>query len=267
METGSVKLVYFSPTGTTRNVVEGIVRGIDAGRVDTVDITRPGAREVPLQLEEDELLILGVPVYMGRVPALLTDWLHAMTAKGTPAVPVVVYGNRVYDDALIELADIITERGCRPVAGGAWIGEHSFSTDATPTAKDRPDAGDLDTAVEFGKKIRKKLDRISSVENIPYIQLPGSRPYRGDPKLWNVDFIAVSDACTQCGTCAELCPVGAIDSTDGHSIDTGRCITCCACIRYCPELARSMKPGLVMDASLRLHTLYKERKEPEYFLD
>jgi len=49
-------------------------------------------------------------------------------------------------------------------------------------------------------------------------------------------------------------------------IDTKKCITCCACIRNCPEQARSMKPGLVRDASVRLHTLYRERKEPEYFL-
>ncbi|MDD3112620.1 MAG: ferredoxin, partial [Methanofollis liminatans] len=110
MKTESVKLVYFSPTGTTKAVVQGIARGIDHGSVDVLDITRPDARVQPLETSENELLVVGVPVYMGRVPALVTEWLHAIAARNTPAVCVVVYGNRVYDDALIELEDILT--GC-----------------------------------------------------------------------------------------------------------------------------------------------------------
>ncbi len=81
-----------------------------------------------------------------------------------------------------------------------------------------------------------------------------------------LDFIAVSDACIQCGICAEGCPVGAIDPGDSTRVDTTTCITCCACIKNCPQHARTMKPGPVKDASMRLHTLYGERKEPEYFL-
>ena len=141
---------------------------------------------------ENELLVVGVPVYMGRVPALVTEWLHAIAARNTPAVCVVVYGNRVYDDALIELEDILTGCGCRPIAGAAYIGEHSFSTDETPTAKDRPDAGDLHHAESFGRKIREKLDAIASADQIPDGAIPGCRPYRGDSKLWTVDFIAVA---------------------------------------------------------------------------
>jgi ferredoxin len=266
MEMESVKLVYFSPTGTTKAVVQGIARGIHPGNVESVDITRPDARIQPLRTSEKELLIIGVPVYMGRVPALLTDWLRAISAQNTPAVCVVVYGNRAYEDALIELNDILTQCGCRPIAGAAYLGEHSFSDDETPTAKDRPDARDVHHAESFGRKVREKLTAIPSVDRISGVTIPGCHPYRGDSTLWTVDFIAVGDACTQCGICAAECPVGAIDPDDSAVIDTEKCITCCACIKHCPEHARSMKPGLVKDAQLRLHTLYSERKEPECFL-
>ena len=274
MKMESVKLVYFSPTGTTKTVVQEIARGINPGNVELLDITRPDARKQPLHTSENELLIIGVPVYMGRVPALLTEWLHAIKAHNTPAVCVVVYGNRVYDDALLELKDILTQCGCKPIAGAAFIGEHSFSTAETPTAEGRPDASDLHHAESFGRKIQEKFHSVPSVDQISEVKLPGCHPYRGEPChpyrrdsiFWNVDFIAVSDACIQCGACAEGCPVGAIDPENSSVIDTEKCITCCACIKHCPKHARTMKPGLVRDASLRLNTLYKERKEPEFFL-
>ncbi len=266
MNIASVKLVCFSPTGTSKTVLQGIARGINHGRAELIDITRPDARQEPLETGEDELLVVAVPVYMGRVPALLLDWLQAIRAHRTPAVCVVVYGNRVYDDALLELKDIVTRCGCVPIAGAAYIGEHSFSDAGTPTAEGRPDADDLVHAEIFGRKVREKLQSASSVSRLSDVAVPGTYPYRGDATLWTVDFIAVGDACMQCGVCADVCPVGAVAADDPRLTDTNVCITCCACIKKCPENARSMKPGPVKDAQLRLHTLYGERKEPEYFV-
>ncbi len=266
MKVESVKLVYFSPTGTTKAVVQSIAHGIHPVIIEFIDITTPGARKKPLETSEKELLIVAVPVYMGRVPSILIEWLNAIKAHDTPAACVVVYGNRVYDDALLELKNIMVTCGCKPIAGAAFIGEHSFSNAETPTAENRPDASDEKYAELFGRKIQEKINAISIIDLIADVNIPGCYPYRGDSKLWTIDFIEVSDACTQCGTCAKGCPVGAIGSENSNFIDTEKCITCCACIKRCPKHARTMKPGLVKDASLRLSTLYKERKEPEYFL-
>jgi ferredoxin len=266
MKIQSLKLVCFSPTGTTKAVVQGIARGINHSTAELIDITTPHARKEPLATSEHELLIVAVPVYMGRVPALLMEWLNAIHAHQTPAVCVVVYGNRVYDDALLELKDIVKKCGCVPIAGAAYIGEHSFSNAETPTAQGRPDDDDLRHAEMFGRKIQEKLQSVSSISQIPDVQVPGTYPYRGDSTLWVVDFIAVNDRCSHCGVCAEVCPTGAIDPENSAVIDQEKCITCCACIKRCPDNARTMKPGPVKDASKRLHDLYKERKEPEYFL-
>ena len=266
MKMESVKLVYFSPTGTTKAVVQDIAHGINPSTMELIDITNPNTRKQPLLTSENELLVIGVPVYMGRVPALLIEWLNAIQAHNTPTVCVVVYGNRVYDDALLELKNIVMKCGCIPIACAVYIGEHSFSNSETPTAQGRPDEDDLNHAKVFGQEIREKLQSISLISQISDVHVPGIYPYRGDSKLWIVDFIAVSDECSQCGICAEKCPVGAVDAENSRLIDTEKCITCCACIKNCPQSARSVKPGLVKDASVRLHTLYNQRKEPECFI-
>ncbi|MFA5089071.1 MAG: EFR1 family ferrodoxin, partial [Candidatus Omnitrophota bacterium] len=250
MQIDTVKLVYFSPTGTTQNVVRAIARGFAPGSIEEIDITTPAARVRPLQTTNNELLIVGVPVYVGRVPAIVLPWLKAIRAENTPAVCVVLYGNRTYEDALLELKDIVTACGCRAVAGAAFLGEHSFSDAGTPIARGRPDAGDLRRAEEFGKKIHEKIRSGSPASAVPEAAIPGQYPYRGDSRLWTEDFIEVGDACTQCGICAAKCPVGAIDPEDSKKTDAKLCVSCCACIRYCPEQARSIRPGRVKDAQL-----------------
>ena len=45
----------------------------------------------------------------------------------------------------------------------------------------------------------------------------------------------ITDACVSCGTCAGVCPVGAISEGDGkYVIDAGACLSCGACAGACP---------------------------------
>ncbi len=265
MNIQSLKLVYFSPTGTTKAFIQGIARGLNYGNTEIIDITKAEARTHPLKTTENDLLVIGLPVYMGRVPALLMEWLHLVKACNTPTVCIVVYGNRAYGDALLELKNILIERGCKPIACAAFIGEHSFSSSETPIAEGRPDARDLIQAELLAHKINEKLQSISSVDLISEISIPGNYPYDGITKVWDVDFIRVNNDCSQCGICAEICPMGAVNFENSSLIDIEKCITCCACIRTCPQNARTMKPSPVKEWATRLNKLYKERKEPEYF--
>jgi ferredoxin/flavodoxin len=265
MKIQSLKLVYFSPTGTTKAIIQGVARRINQSTVEVIDITKPNARKQQLQTSENDLLVIGLPVYMGRVPALVMEWLHLIKAYNTPTECLVVYGNREYGDALLELKNILIERGCKLIACAAFIGEHSFSSSETPVAEDRPDARDLIQAELLAHKINEKLQSISSGDFISDISIPGNYPYDGITKIWDIDFIAVSNDCLQCGICAERCPMGAVNFENSSLIDIEKCITCCACIKSCPQNARTMKSSLVKERAVLLNNLYKERKEPVIF--
>lgn len=267
MDVQSIKMVFFSPTGTSKAVIQGIARGIDQPITELIDITPADARNTPLKVSETDLLVVAVPVYVGRVPDVLLDWLDAIEApQHTPAVCVVLYGNREYDDALLELNDILVQRGCKPIAAAAFIGEHSFSSSETPIAVARPDENDMDQAERFGKKIKEKFLSLSSTAAVSEIKVPGNHPYREREAKLPADFIAVSDQCTQCGVCAKACPVEAIDPEDSSLTDKKKCILCCACIKACQETARTMKESKIKEIAIRLHEICKERKEPVFFL-
>ena len=144
MNISSVKLVYFSPTGTTKKVLQGIARGLCVESIEHVALTMPDADTKPIDNFTNELVVIGAPVYGGRLPNDAVARLKRLKARNTPAVVVVVYGNREYEDALLELSNLSKELGFIPISAGAFIGEHSFSTGDMPIAEGRPDTKDID---------------------------------------------------------------------------------------------------------------------------
>ncbi|MFN2131051.1 MAG: flavodoxin family protein [Anaerolineae bacterium] len=103
----AVRLAYFSPTHTTERVLEAIARGARAREIGRIDLTPPAADRT-FEVSGDELAIIGAPVYGGRIPPEAARRLRQLRGNLTPAVPVVVYDNRAYEDALLELCDLAT---------------------------------------------------------------------------------------------------------------------------------------------------------------
>ena len=106
MKNNTIKLLYFSPTGTTRKVLESIAKGITDRIVEHIDLTMPENGQKPVPPFKDEIVLIGVPVYGGRVPVEAIKRLQRITANKTLAIPVVVYGNREFEDALLELKNL-----------------------------------------------------------------------------------------------------------------------------------------------------------------
>lgn len=266
-----VHLMYFSPTGTTKKIVDEIgnkiveIKGIES--TITIDFTLPKQRENGQIFKADDLLVIGVPVYAGRIPNILLNYLSTIKGNETVVIPIVLYGNRDYDDALIELNDILSSNGFRVIAAASFIGEHSFSK---TLAKDRPDDVDLSIARSFSESVCKKIEG----DSFSFVNIKGNRPYRKyympkDKDEKSVDIRRISpktdNNCIDCKLCANVCPMGSIDYNDVTKM-IGICIKCGACIKLCPTQSKYFDDPDYIRHKHELEEQFKKRREPELFV-
>ncbi len=274
MDIGTISCFCFSPTGSTRRITENIAQGINPAHTEIIDLTKPVHRRGVDTAFEGKAVILASPVYYGRVPQSAAAFFDLLDGKQAHAILVVVYGNRAYEDALRELHDIAMERDFIPVAGAAFVAEHSYSAPTHPIAQGRPDKEDLLKARSFGAEVRKKLESFPAGKSLPPLRVPGKMPYVEPFNLnrlmearHHLPLTPETDTylCNGCGQCAEVCPTGAISREDTQIIDRWKCLICFACIKSCPAGAKQMKSPHFNNAVEELYSSCRERKEPEWY--
>ncbi|MDR2954045.1 MAG: 4Fe-4S binding protein [Prevotella sp.] len=259
MEYKKLNLIYFSATNTTKSTVESIAQGMGIVNIVKYDITKGQNEEITFS--EEDIVIFGLPVYSGRVPAISVDSLNKFTGNNTPAIIVCVYGNRDYDDALLELRDIVIANGFSIVSAGAFIGQHSIFPQV---GWSRPDKDDTEKTIDFGKRCIKLLENISDITIIPKIEVKGHFPYK-IPKP--VPLTPKGNRkCDACGKCVRNCPTHAIDIDTPRKTDKSLCIACARCIYVCPQKARDFRGIIYKLASRKFVKANAQRKEPEIIL-
>ena len=67
----NLNLLYFSPTGTTEKILESVSGAMDYPVKNTYDLTRSENREKHITFSDEDIVIVGVPVYAGRIPQIL----------------------------------------------------------------------------------------------------------------------------------------------------------------------------------------------------
>ena len=241
----NVRAVYFTGTGNTKAMVCAVAKAAAdklGCPMESLDCSLPAARQQPLTFSPDELLVLGTPVYAGRVPNVLLPWLTGQfTGNGAPVIPVVTYGNRNFDDGLMELRNLSIANGFVPVGAAAFVGTHSFST---TLGAGRPNQDDMALAAQLGTQAAEKLLADAPLQPVAVEGEDPIRPYytprdrNGTPiNILKVKPKTDPDKCVKCGLCARLCPMGSIDFEDFSNV-AGKCIKCCACVKKCPTGAK-----------------------------
>lgn len=251
----NVYKMVFSPTGGTMKAADMVAQTL-ADEVTLVDLCDSKKDFRSLVLNEDDVAVIAVPSYGGRVPTTAVARLSKCRGNGARAVLMAVYGNRAYEDTLLELQDTVKEAGFKVVAAIAAVAEHSI---AHQFATGRPDAQDQQLLETFAQSTKEKL--ASGELSAPH--LPGNRPY----KTSSVSMVPkATKACVSCGLCAQKCPVQAIDRLYPQNVDKKACISCMRCVTICPQHARTIHPIMQFAAGLALKKACSQRKEAELFI-
>lgn len=252
----NIHLVYFSPAFSTRKVIRKIAESFSCEIIEH-DITQ--GIDNDLSFTSTDFVIFGVPVYAGRVPALAVQIIEKIKGDNTPAVATVVYGNRDYDDALLELKEITEKNGFLTIGAGAFVARHSIFPQV---AHNRPDEKDDILLLEFGKKC---IDKYHQIRSQKHFLIKGNKPYK---KASKIPFAPKGNRkCNNCGTCVKMCPTGAIPKEKPKTTDKTLCIACTRCMDVCPQKARRFNGLLFKIVSKKFTSKYNERKEPEEFFD
>ena len=249
-----VNVLVFSPTGNSELVALTVASELGE-KVNVVDLTK-----THLMVEtfdpKDPMVIAG-PVFGGRLPSLMVERLKSFSFNGVKVITLVTYGNRAFEDALLELNNTVSELGGTPIASAAVVARHSM----VPTvAQNRPSDVDLANLKAFARMAKKKL----SQTEFDALKVPGDFPYHSWTKSPLTPII--DGNCVKCGQCVRLCPVGAIDANDPSKVDAEKCILCMRCVFVCSQKSRVLPEPVRVMIGQKLAPVAAIHRDNEFFL-
>lgn len=249
----TVQFYYFSPTGGTKACGECFCKNI-ANNVNAINL---GLEDAAFNADCN-LAVFAMPVFAGRIPTVAAEKLSALNGNGKKAVTLVVYGVRAYEDALLEVNNVVKAANFTVIASAALVAQHSI---VPAVGQGRPDEEDKASIAVFAEKVMKKL----ASGNEQAVTVPGNFPYR-DAGSMPFTPICLSE-CGKCGACVAACPTKAMVLDDeGIKTDVDSCILCMACTAACPKKARVLPAPVQENMNEKMSALISVRRENEYFL-
>lgn len=260
MNIKTVNFVYFSPTDSTKKILELIAACFDL-KPNFIDMTPLGSEKNEITFGKDDFVLFALPVYSGRVPKTFVERLKNLKGSNTPCAVIATYGNREFNDSVLEMSDIAKKAGFITIGALAAVTEHSV---VRIIAAGRPDESDKAAIKDFAQAINKRFGEITDISKFEAPKLPGKRPYR---RYIELPMAPKSNkACNGCKACVKVCPVGALSFDGGVRTDKKKCIGCMKCVRVCPKKARTMGKLKMTAATLFMKIVANKYKKTGMYL-
>lgn len=269
--------VFFSPVNNTRTMVKKVAGDLAKKLelpVEFIDFTTPADRGQGWKFGKEDLVVFGTPTFAGRIPNKILPYVQTLfEGDETLAVAMVTFGNRNFENSLIEVKNELVNHNFSPFAGAAIACQHSFTE---KLATERPDGEDIRQIEAFVEEIAELLKHTQKKEELwTPVAVPGDDPLTGYYVPLGVDgqpvqFLkakpkTIEEDCDHCGACAAHCPVEAIDFNDETKVP-GTCIKCQACVKVCHTGAKYFDDEKFLSHVKMLEENYTRRAKPQFFI-
>jgi len=244
-----IVIVYFSGTGNTKIVADEIVKHLKAETYDAELIPVENAEAIKGIDLSNKVLGIGFPVYAGSYQHELFDKAIEYLGNQSEPVPAFVFctyagmamgmgimARRLKDDNIYTLI----QKGfkCPSSGWGTFMSEKNLGYNIM-------NSFDKNLFAKIKKYVRKLIERLEKFEDKPFLKLGFVLPMthtfvklneESEKKNLFYNLTIDKEKCTDCGLCAEKCPIGNIVSNNNQIeiADKDNCLLCGRCISICP---------------------------------
>jgi flavodoxin/NAD-dependent dihydropyrimidine dehydrogenase PreA subunit len=237
-----ILIVIFSATGNTAKiaeVIQGELKQLGAD-IEEKDITSYDDRNDSFDLTPYHAVLFGFPIYAGRAPRIVREWLETLDGQGKLCATFFTYGGLTVHPVHFSTREILEHRGFDLVSSAEFLAKHTFNIGGWSAMEDRPNESDFGVAREFAKQTYKRFvgedpgrpdvfekteltqEQLDEGEKLPLLAITQL------PSRMGAD-------CSMCMICEELCPTHAMNAEMGEASEKEKCIACLRCIDNCPE--------------------------------
>lgn len=207
--------LYFSPTGGTRKVLDIICSAWNCQK-EYINLSDISKLNLSITFNEKDICIVSVPSFSGRVPQFIIPILQQLQGNNAKVILITTYGNRAFDDTLLELKDTMEQSSFLCYCAIAAAARHSVMP---KYGSGRPDSDDIEELKQFSIQCCNILK-----EPFSPLEIPGNRPYR---RYVSIPITPKADKhCIDCGLCNRTCPVHAIPDNNYRKCNANICISC-----------------------------------------
>ena len=228
-------VLYFSGTGNSRYVAKKIA---ESSGDELVSIGQKIKSRDFSEIRSEKPLVFVGPVYAGRLPRVMEDYIRKVKFTGTQRAYFVVTCAQTPWVTVQYVEKLCAEKGFSLLGFNSIVMPQGYIAGGGTQPKDVND--------KILKAAEPKI--ISIAETIRDKQmLPKEQPGKAmmskvlNPIMYSMMISAkgfrVTDKCTGCGECAQRCPLNNIKLTNGKPVWGNQCTHCMACIAGCPNEA------------------------------